>query len=310
MSDYSWVGPVIQGVSGAVAAGQRNDAAGGNEQLMRDAYLRALGLLQSGELNYNPAQASGVGPSAMQGVYGDTGAKLAEQEALSRLQEASTEGYNTIDRAAINRAMSDANMNERGQREAALARLDPNSGAALAAKLSAQQSGANRANQSALDIAAGSRMKALQSLGMFSGAASRMRNEGFGEEADRAKAQDAIARFNAETSRFNSNSQNDASQHNIASKLRAMDIASGATGAYGKGMLNRGDTNARGTYGMGKSLTGIANAANENKSNTNTTPKTTPNTNSNVNNTSTNTNVDMGAWGDYRLPEDDEDRYG
>lgn len=269
MSDVPWGaiaqagGSIVQGISNGVATKQYSDAANSNEDLMRDAYKRALEMLQSGELNYNPAQIAGLGPGAMESVVGDAAAELAQKEALSRLGEASRSGFDTIDRAAINKTMGLANANERGQREAALARLDPNSGAAMAARMGAQQSGANRANQSALDIAAMSRQRALGALGQYGGLATNMRNQGFNENAQRAQAHDAISRFNSEVSRFNAGSQNQAMQNGINNKLNAQSLVNGATGAYGNSMLGAGVARAQNTATVGQGVGNGLNALGE-----------------------------------------------
>ncbi len=261
MSDYSWIGPLIQGVGNL--AGQGQGVAGADQQndLLKKAYQRALDMLQSGELSYTPDQVSGVGPSAMEGVAADPASILAQREALQRLGAASKSGFDDIDKAAINRTMNEANANERSQREAALARMDPNSGAALAARLSAQQSGANRANQQGLDIAAMSRKRALDALGKYGGLASDIRGQSFGEGAKRADAMDSIAKFNSETSRFNANLGANARQNSIGNKLGALGAASGAGGLYGQGLANAGKLRGQMTATGGQILGSGINAA-------------------------------------------------
>lgn len=220
---------MIQGATQLAAASSRAGGAQRASDLERDAYRRALALLESGQLN--PA-VERVGPISR--PTGDVEAGLAQRDALMRLQEAAREGFNTIDRAAINKAMSQANMNEKSQREAAMARLDPNSGAALAARLSAQQSAANRANQQALDVAAMSRKRALDALGAYGSLSSRMRDQEFGEQS-------AIDKFNAELSRFNAGQSNNASQAGIANKLNALQLAGGAGSRLGTGLMRAAD---------------------------------------------------------------------
>jgi hypothetical protein len=187
---------------------------------------------------------------------GDVQAQLAQRDALLRLQEASREGFNTIDRAAINRTMSEANANERGQREAAMARLDPNSGAALAARLGAQQSSANRANQQALDIAAAGRQRALQSLGAYGSLAGHMRDQEFGE-------QNSIDKFNAELSRFNAGNANQASQQGIANKLNALQLAGGAGTRLATGLTRAADAQGDLSQTAGNVVAGGLQAINQ-----------------------------------------------
>src|SRR5262245_28997184 len=263
MADYSWIGPLIQAGAGYMSDNQRIGGAQQASDIQKDAYLRALALLQGGGLQYKPAQASMVGSSAMQNIVGDPTAELAQRDALMRLQEAARSGYDTIDRAAMNRTLAEANTNERMQREAALSRLDPGSGAAIAARLSAQQSGANRANQQALDVAAASRQRALQALGAFGNMASTMRGQGFDEAAQRAKAQDAIAKFNAETSQFNAGQSNAVTQSGITNQLNALNLAGGAGSQYGQSLSDIANRQAAQTQGVGTAISGGFNAYNE-----------------------------------------------
>ncbi len=237
-------GSLIQTGAGYMAKGQQIGASDEATGISKDAYMRALALLQGGQLG---PKFSPVAPISR--PTGDVEASLAQRDALLRLQEASREGFNTIDRAAINRAMSEANQNERMQREAAMARLDPNSGAAMAARLGAQQSSANRANQQALDIAAASRQRALQSLGAYGNLASNMRNQEFGEQS-------SIDKFNAELSRFNSQGGLNAQQYGIGNQLAALGAAGVAGQNYGQGIMGTGNLRAQQTYGLGTGIAG------------------------------------------------------
>lgn len=223
MADIPW-GAIVQGAGQIMNSGSRAQGAQEASDIERDAYLRALQMLQGGQLSPSVER---VGP--IQRPVGDQAAVMAQKNALSRLQEASRNGYDVVDKAAINSAMNTANTNERMQRGAALSRLDPNSGAAMAARLQAQQGGANRANQAALDTAAGSRLKALQALGAYGNLATNMRGQEFNEA-------NAIDKFNAELSRFNAGNANQASQAGIANKLNALQLAGGAGDRLGLGI--------------------------------------------------------------------------
>lgn len=242
---------------GAVKQNEYSDQALG---LQRDAYNKALGLLEGG-LDYTPERAAGVGAtSAMAGAAPDPLAASAQADALSGLQEASREGYNEIDKAAINALLGDVNQQERGNREAALSRLDPGSGAAIGARLSAQQTSANRGNQQALQIAGMSRKRALDALAGYGNLATGMRGQSFGEAAKRAEAQDAINRFNAETSRFNAGGANAARASGIANRLGAAGVLRGATGDLAGGLNARGQMAFNQAAGAG-GMTGNAIAA-------------------------------------------------
>lgn len=123
-------------------------------------------------------------------------AQSSRLEVLRQLGQRASEGYNDTDRAAINDTLSDVNQRERGQRLAITQGMDPNSGAAIAAQLSNQQAGAQRANQRGVDIAGQSRanaMRALQAQGDLAGDIEQ-------DEFQRGQAQDAISQFNARNS--------------------------------------------------------------------------------------------------------------
>lgn len=262
-SGYNWaqiIGPLIQGGSQLLGQQQGIDASNQQNQLLKDAYQRALAMLSGGQLDVGFNNVGAIGPSEMNGVQADPQSIMAQREALNRLNAASQEGYGVIDKAAINRTMNEANANERGQREAALARLDPNSGAAMAARMGAQQSSANRANQQALDIAANSRKHALNALGQYGSLASGMRGQSFNEGAARAQANDAISKFNAETSRFNATGQMGARQNSIMNQLKALGLASGEGSALGQGLYHTGKLQGQQTATGGQVLGGAVNA--------------------------------------------------
>lgn len=232
-------------VSGAIANGQIQGANGQALGITRDAYERALALLASGQLTYDPALVSDPNP-----IQADPQALQAQSRALSGLEQASREGYGVQDKAAINGALDEANANERGQREAALARLDPNSGAAISAKMGAQQNSANTAHSDALKIAAASRAHALDALGKYGNQANDMRSQG-----------DAIARFNSTMSNnnrvLNSAATNASRQDNIRNTLGGYNVLNTAGGNYAKGIKESGASQAAGTNGTGQAVGGV-----------------------------------------------------
>ncbi len=261
--DTNWaamIGPVIQGVSSYAGSQQAIGGQQSRDRLLEEAYKRALAMLESGQLSYAPERVAKMGPSAFEGAQSDPGAKLAQENALSRLQEASRSGFDEIDKASMNRAVGEANQQEKSQREAVLARLDPNSGAALAARLSAQQSGANRANQSALDIASLSRKRALDALGAYGNMAGKMRGQSWDEASGKAQGMDSISKFNSEIRRFNAQEGGLAAREGIANKLRALQLASGEGGRLGAGQAATAGMQGEQTAAIGKGLAGMVNA--------------------------------------------------
>lgn len=253
---------ILQYMGSQQAAQAREKSDAKALQLNEDAYNRALQLLAEGKLEYTPELAAAIklGPSKMEGISADPAAMAAQRDALTKLSKASEEGYGVIDRAAINAAMNEANQNERGQREAALARLTPGSGASIAARLSAQQSSANRANQQALDIAANSRRQALAALAQQGGLASSMRNQSFGEQAQIAGAQDAIEAFNARNAnsmnQFNAAAGNEAKARGAQNRLGAVSGLRGTTQDYAGALYGKGQRDAETTMAPYKAIGG------------------------------------------------------
>ncbi len=180
----------------------------------------------------------------------DPAAQSSRLDTLRGLSERSAEGYNAEDKAAINDALSDVNQRERGQRLAIEQNLDPNSGEALAAKLSNQQAGAQRANQQGLEIAGQSRanaMRALMASGQLSG---QMEDDAFA----RGQAGDAMSQFN-ERNRIGAQTFNaNQGQQNIDNKLRIAGGKAGALTGMSDFLNDRGDKTKRSAGGVGNGL--------------------------------------------------------
>lgn len=165
-------------------------------------YAEAEKLRQQAMAEYNIAlppvqqmQAQAVRSQAAT-AQGDNAAKAARSRALQLLSERADEGYNAEDRAAVNETMMDVGLAERGRREALLRQLSPNSGAAVAARLSSAQHAANQANQRGLDIAGQSRRNAMNAIAASGDLAGDIDTSEFGQSYNRGQAQDAISRFN------------------------------------------------------------------------------------------------------------------
>ena len=144
-----------------------------------------------------------LGPSAMEGVQVDAGARQARKDALRKMMEVGLSGgMDAESQLAAEQARMDAAQYERGQRQAILqnARMRGTAGGGqeLAAQLQGQQSGANRAHLGGLQAAADARRRALQALAQGGEMAGGLERDDFGQKATRAEAQDAISRFNAQ----------------------------------------------------------------------------------------------------------------
>ena len=92
------------------------------------------------------------------------------------------------------------------------------SGLEMANRLQAAQSAANRMNNQDMDVMSQAQQRALEALSGYGNLSTQMRNQSFNEQAERAKAQDAINQYNInnmkETDRGNVDLRNDVSQKN------------------------------------------------------------------------------------------------
>ena len=147
----------------------------------------------------------------------------AQKTSLNSLQNiVDSQGLTAEDEANLARIQSRAGAADRGRREAIQDRMRrqgmAGSGLDMLAQLQSNQAATDRQSQAGLDVAAmGQRRKdaAIRDLG---GMSTSMRGQAFGEEAQKAQAQDAIDRFNAgqrqSTDMFNVGAQNQAGMFN------------------------------------------------------------------------------------------------
>ncbi len=162
------------------------------EQYGLDAQLRDPTQLFTGDL----AQ----GDTALGDIAVDPNALAQQQDALSRIGEVATEGITATEQADIQNLMTQEAIRQKGAREAIMdnyaERGIAGGGGELASQLLNNQASADRGSQRAFDIAALGKNRALDALGQQGDLSSRVRGQDYGEQANAAKAQDAIDRFN------------------------------------------------------------------------------------------------------------------
>lgn len=133
-----------------------------------------------------------------------TDPRLAEAQysTLDTLDEVSKEGMTREDAYALEDIRQRSARDTASQQQAALQALSQRglggSGAEMSARLLAAQGGANTGAQQAMALAQQKRAAALQAVMQRGGIATGMRSQQFGEQSDVARAEDAIAKFNAE----------------------------------------------------------------------------------------------------------------
>ncbi len=196
----------------------------------KDLAAKLDGYVQQGVISPEQAQEFLQGPSAMEGVSTDPRLAEAQNRALSSLQEIGEDGGMTAqDRANLARISTEEAVRARGNqdaiRENAQARGAGGSGLELLQSMQNQQSNANRASQRDLDVAGMAQNRALQALQQGGALAGNIRGQEFGEGAQKAQAEDAISRFNAQTKgnvdQVNVAARNQAAINNLAAKQAA-----------------------------------------------------------------------------------------
>lgn len=188
------IGSVGGGLAGAISGGQDRAKA---QQLLQQMLQQYQGL------SAPTADQLRLGPSAMQGIT-DNPALLSDQTgALGALQGVSDAGgLNLNDRAALQQIMGrigqETTARNAGAVDQAASRGQAGSGDMLAAALSNNASAEQGANQVGTDIAGKAQARALQAMLQRGQLAGQIRGQDFGENAAKAQAADAIARYNAQ----------------------------------------------------------------------------------------------------------------
>lgn len=191
-----------------------------------------------GKLNFNPEdlyaqykyyddpllyQTYLQGNTEFDNVNVDPNVLAAQNDALNELINLSeAKGLNAIDQQALQEITNAENVNLKGQQDAimqnAMERGVYGSGLEMAQRLQAAQSAANRMNNQDMDVMSQAQQRALEALSGYGNLSTQMRNQSFNEQAERARAQDAINQYNTnnmkETDKGNVDLRNDVSQKN------------------------------------------------------------------------------------------------
>lgn len=168
--------------------------------------------------------------SVMSQISTDPRLKSAQFAALDKLAEQSHGGLSMQDRSALDEIMRNNAVQEHGTEQAIMQNMQERgqggSGAELAARLSASQNATNRASSQGLQVGATATQRALEAIANQGSMATNMRNQDFGEQSDKAKAQDVINHFNAANRQSvisrNTASTNTANAANLANKQDIM----------------------------------------------------------------------------------------
>ena len=140
----------------------------------------------------------------------DPSVLAAQNQALDDLINLSeAKGLNAIDQQALQEIVNEENRNLQAQNDRilqdAMQRGVYGSGLELAQRLQNAQSSANRMSNRDMDIMSQAQQRALDALSSYGNLASNMRNQDYNEQAQRAKAQDAINQANWQNVQGNAN---------------------------------------------------------------------------------------------------------
>lgn len=140
-----------------------------------------------------------LGQSRFEGVAADPALVEAQRRALGQTEQVAQQGYTDTDRLAMNQQLNDAARYEQSQRaglaEQARARGVTGSGIDIASQLAAQQGGADRATQTAADMAVSGRERAYNANQDAAAMAAQQRQQGFGEQSQVAGALDQFGQW-------------------------------------------------------------------------------------------------------------------
>ncbi len=191
-----------------------------------DQQLQLEQLVQQGVITPEQAQTAMVGQSDMNNVSTDPKLRSAQMDALGGLQDISKSGLTDQDEANLNKIRTQEETASRGARDAILQNAQSRglggSGLELLSQMKNQQDSATRDSQRDMDISGQAQDRALQALIAGGTTAGNIQAQDFGQKAQVANANDAIAKFNAQnkqqTNVLNTQANNAAQVANLGAK--------------------------------------------------------------------------------------------
>ncbi len=187
-----------------------------------------------------------VGPSELGNIRTDPAYKNAQLGALDGLLNlAKNNGMSLMDKANLNEIQSRTARTESAGRQ----RIEENmanrgisgGGAELAMLMNNNQAQAQRGSEEGLQIAAQNKQRALDAMLKSGQLAGNMRSQEYGEKSDAARANDAIARYNADV-RYNAKQYNAGlAQQNFDNQMRKTSGKAGQSGAAAANAGNNAD---------------------------------------------------------------------
>lgn len=243
MSDVFGLGSLATGIFGAVqSSNQRADALREVQQAVSEytnlglppdlsQQLALQSLKSQGILDPQLEQQIKQDPSLLANYQPNQQATQAQQVALQSMIQRGQGGLTPSDMAAYNQLLGQNQQAVEGQRKALLqnfaSRGQGGSGAELAAALSGQQQADQGLYNQGLQIAGQANQNALQAMSQAGQLGGQLQSQDWQMEQQKAAAQDAINRFNAQNAlgvqNYNVQSKNAAQQANLQNAQRIAD---------------------------------------------------------------------------------------
>ncbi len=173
--------------------------------------------------------------SEMSGVKSNPALIQAQMTALSKLQQQGNGGLQPQDLAALAQVQQQAAGQGQAQQASALQAMQQRGigggGNELAARLAAAQGASNTASQGGLNIQSQAAQRALQAIMQSGQLGGQIENQQFGEQSQKAQAQDLINRFNAANAQSvqgqNVGAQNQAQYYNLGNQQQISNMNTG-----------------------------------------------------------------------------------
>lgn len=205
---------------------------------LKDLQVKLAHYVSVGRLTPEQAEAELLSSNAFNDIVTDPSLAAAQKQALVALQDIGTQGGMTaIDRARMQDITNEQNQIARGRNEAILqsARQRGMGGSDITTvnQLLNEQAAADRAAQQGVDVAANAEARALQALIQAGQTAGQIRGQDYGEQANKALAQNAIDLFNKQTlnqtNLYNVDAANRAQAANLANEQSIANANTGTT---------------------------------------------------------------------------------
>lgn len=181
--------------------------------------------VNAGQLTPEQAEATLIKSNAFNDVATDPSYVGAQKQALQQLQDiGNSGGLTAVDKAQLQDIADQQNQEANGRNAAILSNAKERgvggSGIETVNRLLNEQGAADRASRQGTDVAAQAQTRALQALQAAGQLGGNIEAQQYGEQAQKAGAQNAIEQFNAQTSNannlYNTQTANQAQAANLA----------------------------------------------------------------------------------------------